>query len=208
MQKTSFRGSTLAEAPRVQAKNDCGYWQAWYARDMNDDYMPRSLFVDFMYAVVVGATIVRIDASHLDIRSFEFWGVWFLIAVFMEDLYLYHKEVVPNLSSVMTARQLAIEMSIVLLWYVAQVAYPTKLNWFLVCIALFFALKLSASFAMAGSYPKQHDWFFLIPITTAGVLLCHHASLAVVFCSLVPAWTVAVAAWWWKAPSRMGTSRS
>lgn len=50
---------------------------------MADNVIPLSLFVDFMYAAVVGATIVRIDPVHLYTRNIEFWGIWFLIAVFV-----------------------------------------------------------------------------------------------------------------------------
>jgi hypothetical protein len=165
-----------------------------------DNSIPRSLFVDFMYAVVVGATIVRIDAAHLYICNAEFWGVWFLIAVFMEDFYLYHKVVVGNLGSALTARQLIVEMTIVFTWYVAQVAFPTKMNWFLVCFATFFTLKLFAGLGMGGAYPKRNDFFFLIPIVTSGVLLllCNVSVGLSVIC-LFAAWIVAVSGWWWAA---------
>ncbi len=168
-----------------------------------DDGIPRSLFVDFMYAVVVGATIVRIDPAHLYVCNVEFWGIWFLIAVFMEDFYLYHKIVVPNLGSTLTARQLIVEMTIVFTWYVAQVAFPTKMSWFLGCFAIFFMLKLFAGLGMGGAYPTRNDLFFLIPIGTCGVLLllCN-VSVGLSLICLFAAWIVAVSGWWWTASAK------
>jgi hypothetical protein len=167
---------------------------------MTDNNMPRSFFVDFMYAVVVGATIVRIDANHLVIHSVEFWGIWFLIAVFLEDFYLYHRMVVPNLGQSLTGRQLISEMLIVFTWYVGQVAFPTKMSWLFVSFASFFMLKLLAGILMSGNYPSRHDLFFLIPIITAIVLHCARLSVGFSVMCLFVAWFVAVAAWWWTVP--------
>ncbi|PYX09400.1 MAG: hypothetical protein DMG88_07085 [Acidobacteria bacterium] len=163
---------------------------------MPDDAMPRSLFVDFMYAVAVGATIVRIDPSHLHVRSVEFWGVWFLIAVFLEDFYLYHTKVVPNLTSRLTARGLIVEMTIVFTWYVAQVAFPTRPDWFLISFAVFFLLKLLAGLGMGGSYPTRNDFLFLLPVGTALVLLFCPSSGSTSLIALFLAWFVSVGVWW------------
>jgi hypothetical protein len=58
----------------------------------------RGLFVDLLYAVTVGATLTRINDRVLHLDSPVLWGVAFLIAVFLEDFYLYHVKVVPHLS--------------------------------------------------------------------------------------------------------------
>src|SRR5205809_7928335 len=168
---------------------------------MANDAMPRSLFVDFMYAVAVGATIVRIDPSHLHVRSVEFWGVWFLIAVFLEDFYLYHTKVVPNWTSKLTARGLIVEMTIVFTWYVGQVAFPTRPEWYLISFAAFFLLKLFAGLGMGGGYPTRNDFLFLIPITTAAVLLFWPSSASTSLLCLFLAWLVSVA-WWWSVATK------
>jgi len=50
----------------------------------------RGLFADLMYAVTVGATLPRINDTVLHAGSPVLWGVVFLIAVLLEDFYLYH----------------------------------------------------------------------------------------------------------------------
>ena len=58
----------------------------------------RGLFVDFLYAVTVGSALPRINDTVLHFGSPVLWGLVFLIAVFLEDFYLYHVKIVPYLS--------------------------------------------------------------------------------------------------------------
>src|SRR5580704_2568607 len=101
----------------------------------------RGLFVDFMYAVTVGATLPRIDEKVLDFRSPLLWGMLFLIAVFLEDFFLYHVTVVPNLKGAPRWSGFILAMLVILTWYVSQAAFPTNPRLFLFAFAFFFFLK-------------------------------------------------------------------
>src|SRR5438105_2089386 len=129
---------------------------------MATDNSSQSLFVDFMYAVVVGAALPRFRAEILSVRKAEFWGVLFLLAIFLEDLYLYHRIVLPYLTGFPTARQLTLTMAIVLTWYFAQVSFPDNPTWFVGCLLVFFLLKLLGGVLLgAAHYPWGRDLFFL-----------------------------------------------
>lgn len=75
--------------------------------------MDHQIFVDFMYAVAVGTALSRITPGVLSLDKIEMWGVLFLVVVFIEDFYRYHKYVVPALGRKPEAHRLAVEMSIV-----------------------------------------------------------------------------------------------
>jgi hypothetical protein len=163
----------------------------------------RGLFVDFMYAVTVGATLPRLDEKVLRFNSEVLWGVSFLIAVFLEDFYLYHVKVVPTLPSDPAARGFALAMLIIASWYVGQAAFPSKQRVFLVSFAAFFALKLLGGvLMMATKYPTHQDIVFLLPVVAALVLACltkqpcfamHPGRLIMV---LFPIWLLTIAIWW------------
>ncbi len=166
------------------------------------DGAPQSLFVDFMYAVVVGAALPRIDKATLSIKNFEFWGIVFLLAVFLEDFYLYHRVVLPYLAGFPSARQLILSISIVLIWYFTFISFPSNPKWFLSCFLFFFSLKLLGGFLLgAVRYPWGTDLLFLIPICTCIVLLYAGLDSQKSLRALVPAWILTVILWWLFVPT-------
>jgi len=161
-----------------------------------------SLFVDFMYAVAVGAALPRINESHFSARDPQFWGLWFFIAVFLEDFYLYHAKVLPLLKeSFPSPGGFTITMLIVITWYVAQASFPSHPKWFLRSFGAFFGLKLLGSIMLSGSIHVGPNWAFVIPITVAITLSYQtkkpfFASRWHLLCFLIPTWLTAVVLWW------------
>lgn len=163
----------------------------------------RSLFVDFMYAVTVGAMLPRLDATALDPSKPLLWGMAFMVVVFLEDFYLYHVKVVPFLKDVFNARGFILAMLIIFSWYVSETAFPTHSRLFLLGFAFFFFVKLMGGvFMKSTKYPVGKDLFFLLPVFAAGALFCFadneffacHPERFVMF--LAPIWLLTVAFWW------------
>jgi hypothetical protein len=163
----------------------------------------RSLFVDFMYAVTVGAALPRIDENALHFNSPKLWGVGFLVAVFLEDFFLYHAKVVPHLSDVLKARGFILAMLIVATWYLSQAAFPTNPILFLSCFGLFFLLKLLGGVLMTKTkYPSRVDAIFALPVVASIFLIAlsgcigfaDHAERMLYF--LFPIWVLTIAIWW------------
>lgn len=162
-----------------------------------------TLFVDFMYAITVGASLPRLDERTLDIGNPLFWAMLFMISVFLEDFYLYHKKVAPLLKGLPGWRGFILTMSIIGSWYVSQAAFPTRLNWFLWSFCVFFLLKLLGGLFMKPTqYPTRHDYLFLIPAVAAAALAilsaipCIQIGPFLMLVALVPAWLFAVIVWW------------
>jgi hypothetical protein len=162
------------------------------------DNASQSLFVDFMYAVVVGAALPRFKAEIMSLRKAEFWGVLFLLAVFLEDFYLYHRIVLPFLTGFPTAKQITLTMAIVLAWYFAQVSFPVNPRWFLGCLLVFFLLKLMGGVLLGVvHYPWGRDLLFLFPIIICSILLKLRWTAQKSLRVLMPTWIVTVTVWWW-----------
>jgi hypothetical protein len=163
----------------------------------------QAIFVDFMYAVAVGATLPRVDEKVLQMRNPLLWGVFFLIGVFLEDFYLYHVKVAPLLEGFPRWRGFVLAMLIIGTWYLSQAAFPTNPTLFLVSFAIFFLLKLLGGLLMQPThYPSRQDAIFLLPAVTAFVLA--FLSSHVLFSShpgrilmvLAPVWFLTVVVWW------------
>jgi hypothetical protein len=163
----------------------------------------RGLFVDFMYAVTVGAALPRLDEKALHFRSPLLWGLLFLVAVFLEDFYLYHVKVVPHLPASPSARGFILAMLIIATWYLSQSAFPSNPRLFLVSFGLFFLLKWLGGFVMRlTAYPSRIDTVFLLPVVAAFGLAFSCDST--VFASrpgwllivLIPVWLLTVTLWW------------
>jgi len=136
-----------------------------------------ALFVDFMYAITVGASLPRLDEKTLDFGNPLLWALLFMLSVFLEDFYLYHTQVAPLLKGLPRWRGFILTMSIIGSWYVSQTAFPNRLNWFLWSFCLFFLLKLAGGLFMKPTqYPTPHDYLFLIPAGTSAVLAMMNAS--------------------------------
>jgi hypothetical protein len=162
-----------------------------------------ALFVDFMYAVTVGASLPRLDDKVLSLRNPLMWGLLFLISVFLEDFYLYHVKVVPFLDGFPHWRGFVLTMAIIGTWYLSQAAFPSNPRLFLVSFALFFSLKLLGGlFMQPTKYPTRQDAVFLLPIAGACVfvILATHVFFAShpgrLIMGLAPVWLLAVVLWW------------
>ena len=163
----------------------------------------RGLFVDFMYAVTVGATLPRINDTVLHVVSPVLWGVVFLIAVFLEDFYLYHVKIVPHLSGPHSWRGFLLSVLIIGTWYLTQAAFPNNVNLFLVSFAAFFALRIIGGLLhRATGYPVRQDMVFTLPIVAAVALLAlagypffsGHSGRLLFF--LFPIWLLTILVWW------------
>jgi|SRR5208282_1447412 len=163
----------------------------------------RGLFVDLLYAVTVGATLPRINDSVLHLDSPVLWGVAFLIAVFLEDFYLYHVKVVPHLSGSHSWRGFSLTVLIVGTWYLTQAAFPSNVKLFLASFAVFFSLRTIACLLYGRTaYPSRQDAIFTVPIVAAVALLAlagcplfsGHPGRLLFF--LFPIWLLTILVWW------------
>jgi hypothetical protein len=163
----------------------------------------KALFVDFMYAVTVGTALPRVDEKTLHLCNPLLWALAFLITVFLEDFYLYHVKVVPNLKSFPRWRGFLLAMLIIATWYLAQAAFPTNQLLFLMSFATFFLLKmLGGVFMKDTSYPSAQDAVFFLPVMAAILLavlakclsLPSHPGRSIEL--LAPVWLLTVLLWW------------
>jgi hypothetical protein len=175
----------------------------------------QALFVDFMYAVTVGASLPRLDEKVLDYRDPLLWGLIFLLAVFLEDFYLYHVKVLPYLKGFPKSRGFILTMTIIGTWYLSQAAFPTKPRLFLVAFALFFLLKLLGGLFMKPlQYPLRQDAVFLMPVAAAFVAIILADQVFFVahagrfLCVLAPIWLLTVWLWWSRDKARMADVQS
>jgi hypothetical protein len=163
----------------------------------------QALFVDFMYAVTVGATLPRLDEKVLHWCDPLLWALVFLIAVFLEDFYLYHVKVVPYLKGFPKWRGFLLAMLIIGIWYLSQAAFPTNETLFLISFAIFFLLKLIGGVLMrVTAYPSRQDAVFLLPAIIAFALVFFSECLSLpthpgrIILLLAPIWLLTVAIWW------------
>ncbi len=176
------------------------------------DMAERGLFVDLLYAVTVGATLPRINDRVLHLDSPVLWGVVFLIAVFLEDFYLYHVKVLPHLSGPHSWRGFSLSVLIIGTWYLTQAAFPSNVNLFLVGFAVFFSLRVIAALLHGTS---RRDAIFIVPIMAAFALLAlagyplfsGHPGRLLFF--LFPIWLLTILVWWSidARPTRTSASR-
>ncbi|HEX4211000.1 MAG TPA: hypothetical protein VHY56_11440 [Candidatus Binataceae bacterium] len=163
----------------------------------------RGLFVDFLYAVTVGAALPRINDTVLHASSPVLWGVVFLIAVFLEDFYLYHVKIVPNLAGPHNWSGFSLSVLIIGTWYLTQAAFPHRVKLFLLSFAALFALRMVGGLLhRATIFPARQDLIFTLPIVAALVLLefsewpyfSGHPGHLLVF--LFPIWLLTTLTWW------------
>jgi len=163
----------------------------------------RGLFVDLLYAVTVGAALPRINDRVLHLGLPVLWGVVFLIAVFLEDFYLYHVKVLPRLSGPHNWSGFSLSVLIIGTWYLTQAAFPSDVGLFLVGFALFFFLRLVGGLLHRRiAYPARQDAIFTIPIVAAVALLAlagrpffsGHPGRLLFF--LFPIWLLTILIWW------------
>ena len=173
----------------------------------------RGLFVDLLYAVTVGATLPRINDRVLHLDSPVLWGVVFLIAVFLEDFYLYHVKVLPHLSGPHSWRGFSLSVLIIGTWYLTQAAFPSNANLFLVGFAVFFSLRIIACLGYGmTAYPSRQDAVFTVPIVAAVALLAltgcplfsGHPGRLLFF--LFPIWLLTILVWWSVDARRHGSN--
>jgi hypothetical protein len=134
----------------------------------------RSGFVDFLFAVTVGATFSNLGNVDLDNKITEFFVICGLIIVILEDYHLYHVHVVP------TEREnsscdfiiLLVESAILLAWYLScTFVEKSHHTYALYSFAVFSVLKFVAGNIHWGSHPDPIDWrlyryiaFLILPV--------------------------------------------
>jgi hypothetical protein len=157
-----------------------------------------AIFVDFMYAVSVGTAMPRVNSANLSLSNSEFWGVWFFIAVFLEDFYLYHTRVAPVTEGHLPSPvEFIVEILIIAVWYVAQISFPTHPKWYTSGFGLFFGTKLVASMVLAHSVCHiGANWAFLIPVIVGFGLAKHPKSRWKSLAFMCSAWLVTITLWW------------
>jgi hypothetical protein len=98
----------------------------------NDEPVRRRVFVDFMYAIVVGSALPLVSDKHLDFRDPVLYGLIFLIAIVLEDYFLYETQIAKfqgDNTPIMPG--LVFEISVLICWYLTDVDIPDHQAWFL-----------------------------------------------------------------------------
>lgn len=169
----------------------------------DDDPIKRRVFVDFMYALVVGSALPLINGEHLSWSDPVFFGTLFLIVVVLEDYFLYMTQIVPyQRAGEMSLIPLFSEIAILVSWYLAVVASPKYPRFFLYAIFVFFVLKYFAGLAHWKEFRRwesRRNLAFLIPAGTV-LILDHWFRPTEVdgytILGLAVAWLLMVAIWW------------
>jgi hypothetical protein len=162
----------------------------------------RRVFVDFMYAIVVGAALPFISKEHLHFSDPVFYGLAFLIAVVLEDYFLYETEVARFQDEhSLTIIGLVFEISILICWYFSAVSIPEHPGWFLGAFALFYFLKLCAGWAHWKSvrWESVRNCVFVLPISVAMWIGCRWMPVGVdkwVVGPLFASWLLTIIIWW------------
>ncbi|SRR6266436_1033152 len=177
---------------------------------MENEALPkRSFFVDFMYAIVVGAALPLLSPEHVSATDSVFWGVIFLLVVVLEDFLLYTTEIVPYQESVQFF-PLVFEIGILFSWYLSAVAIPKHPIIFFRSLACFFLLKYLAGIVHWSTIRKPRpnpftrpesarNLAFFIPAGLAIFISRHYEPALMSSTALLPilaAWLAAVSIWW------------
>src|SRR6266481_7756992 len=128
----------------------------------NEEKPKRYFFVDFMYAIVVGAALPLLSPEHVSATDSVFWGVILLLVVVLEDFFLYTTEIVPYQESI-RFWPLVFEIGILFSWYLAAVAIPKHPTIFFRSLACFFALKYLAGILHWSTVKKPRRNAFIRP---------------------------------------------
>jgi hypothetical protein len=129
---------------------------------MADEQLRRSMFVDFMYAIVVGSALPLLNSEHLNLSDVRFWGILFLLLVVLEDYFLYETQIAPfQQPGKISPIALFLEVAILVSWYFSALAVSAKENrttWFVAAFGLFYLLKFTAGVAhWTGFYKGFHQ---------------------------------------------------
>jgi hypothetical protein len=168
---------------------------------MADPPITRRVFVDFMYAIVVGAVLPLINSNHLQ-WDIVFYSIGFLIFVILEDYFLYETQIARfQVAGVLSPVGLFCEIGILLCWYLAAVSVPDHPLWFLSSFSLFFLLKFSAGWAhwKKWRWESTRNFAFLLPfVTSIWIVGCHvpESLTGLIILKLLGAWLVMLAIWW------------
>jgi hypothetical protein len=158
----------------------------------------RTLFVDFLYAIVVSLVFSRITVEMLSWSSIEMWAILLLLYIFIEDFYIYHRIVRPFLKEgPPSAKSLLLEVGIVFSWFLSETAFPRKPATFAAFLAVFYALKLAGGFKMADrQYPGRRDTAFVVPIVVGVVFAILGAAASTTLYAMAGACILASVLWW------------
>jgi hypothetical protein len=163
----------------------------------------KSIFLDFMYAVAVGAALPRLDETHFSFKDPVFWGTWFFIAMFLEDFFLVHTRIEPCLPvGFPDARSFIVTMFIVMTWYLGQVSFSAHRRMSLLAITAFYSFRFVAGLLMPTSPFRTTSnlaYFIMIAVTlfvSFKVDTPRFNTPGRVLRVLMPTWVVVVVLWW------------
>jgi hypothetical protein len=180
------------------------------------------MFVDFMYAIVVGSALPLLNDKHLDLSDVPFWGILFLLIVILEDYFLYETQIAPfQKPGKVNPIALFFEVAILVSWYFSALAVSvgaTRTIWFLCAFGGFFLLKFLAGvthwtgfFWSLGDFRFPRSllkglWestvtnfaFWISILTVLGILLrSEQAELGwQMLLTLLIAWVFTLIVWW------------
>ena len=165
--------------------------------------VPRFAFVDFMYAIVIGAAFPLIAPLE---QSLRFVGLLFLLVVILEDFFLYHTQVATvTVEEAKTFRALLAEIGVLLAWYLSAIAFPASVRAFLLAFAAFYLLKWLAGLAHFSSLRQARSWrfyrtySFFLPVLVSVILLYWHdevSAFPVLWIIAALASVIQMAIWW------------
>lgn len=170
-----------------------------------DSPITRRVFVDFMYAIVVGSVLPLVNDKHLHWGDPTFYTTAFLIVVVLEDYFLYETQIARYQKaltfSVTGLLGLILEIFILICWYLSAVSVPEHPLWFLSSFASFYALKFAAGWAhwKAIRWESMRNFAFTLPIAVCGwIWFCGKPEGvgAWVVVKLAASWIAMLAVWW------------
>jgi len=166
----------------------------------------RRIFMDLFYAAIISNALQVMAPANLDAK---FWFSIFLVAVIVEDLFLYYGDVAPENtgSKGLSFFGMFTEVSILVLWYFAFQAFQADSWIFAVYLALFSFQKMLAGLlnclVSGGIFSLKflRELIFLMTLGTAVTEYFNHEHAKPVEDSpqlliIAGVWCVQTLLWW------------
>ncbi len=166
----------------------------------------RTRFMDLFYAVIVGNALQAMNPTNLDVKL---WFSLFLLLIILEDFFLYYGDVAPENASItgISFFNMMIEISILIFWYFAFLAFQRDSWLFAVFLGLFSFQKSFAGFLNClvsrslVSLKFIRELMFLATVVTAGYAYSnqddpapHQAIIQLITIGSI--WLCQTALWW------------